>query len=230
MITNHYLFLAIFLQLAYLFSSPSIHRPRPTGRAGRWAHLPLRHLRLPAVLRGHLAHPPGGARHRTGGRHGIQYRGAPGAGCLPAGCPHQEDQSRSAGKFVQTTQGGRAGKAAQDQRQPRAEEEALLADLVKCAWRRPGVGRGGYACILVDGVERWAGNKAVRKNNTKRRVISERKFMVQECFQGFSRCSFYVDKLSFSCVRVQIACPRRRHYCARKQYIKSKFAFYEIFS
>lgn len=111
---------------------PCAYRAGPAGRARRWTHLSLRDVRLPAVLRGDFAHPPGGARDRTGGRHGVEHGGAAGAGRLPAGRADEEDQSWATGKSVQTPQGGGAGKVAKDKRQPRAEEETFLIDLVRC--------------------------------------------------------------------------------------------------
>lgn len=74
------------------------YRDCPTGGAGWQPCLPLCHLRLPSVLCRRIAHTPGGPCHWTGGRHGVKHRGATGAGRLPTGSPHQEDQSWLTGK------------------------------------------------------------------------------------------------------------------------------------
>jgi hypothetical protein len=87
------------------------------------------HHRVPAVLRDRVARTAGGACHRPRGWHGVVERGAAGAGRLPAGRPHQEDQSRLAGKSVQTEEGPHRPPQ-KDHRQSHPQKETLLSHLV----------------------------------------------------------------------------------------------------
>lgn len=88
------------------------------------------HHRVPSVLRDCVARTAGGACHRPRGWHGVFERGAAGAGRLPAGRPHQEDQSRLAGKSVQTKEGPHRPPQ-KDHRQSHPQKETLLSHLVK---------------------------------------------------------------------------------------------------
>ena len=54
-----------------------------------------------------------------------------GAGAVPPGGPHEEDQSRAPGKHVQAKEVGRCHRPLQeDHRQPCAQKEKILFDLV----------------------------------------------------------------------------------------------------
>jgi hypothetical protein len=59
-----------------------------------------------------------------------QHGGAPGAGGVPAGRPDQEDQGRTAGKYVSAAERGVLVDAEKDHRQPPAKEKEVLAHLV----------------------------------------------------------------------------------------------------
>lgn len=89
-----------------------ICRPQPVRGHVLWPYHPHRNPRLPPVLRGGLQNPTGGPCHRTRRGNGVQHGGAPGAGRLPRRSPHQEDQSGTTGKSVQTTEGCAIGKVA----------------------------------------------------------------------------------------------------------------------
>lgn len=104
------------------------------------------HHRVPAVLRDRVARTAGGACHRPRGWHGVIERGAAGAGRLPAGRPHQEDQSRLAGKSVQTEEGPHRPPQ-KDHRQSHPQKETLLSHLVKIKKQEIRIGARQNICL-----------------------------------------------------------------------------------
>ena len=82
-----------------------LSRNDPVGGSEHQPHHKDPDHRLPAILRDHLQDQAGGARHRARGRRRQQHRGAAGAGRVPPGRPHKEDQSRAPGKHVQAEEG-----------------------------------------------------------------------------------------------------------------------------
>lgn len=102
----------------------------PIGGYCFWPNNPNFNPWLPSVFRCGFPNSPGSTRYRPRGRNGLQHSRASGSSGIPARRTHQENQSWTTGKSLQTQKRCRGWKAPEDYSESCIEKETVVFDLV----------------------------------------------------------------------------------------------------